>query len=421
MSVDVCDGLALVLCCVRGFLSGVVVDSFPKQACQTLVTELGNSGGLSRPSEEQLAVRQAGADEKLREQLSLVVNTRAEVRVEEQSRLNDMRVLLTKELRHLLRQKERWWAQSLDDFVKKEAAARMQFAGKFLETMKVIKGDYELRVRVQGAGDSSAEVGIKKIFLIEVLNDFPNVLLQGNFFSATLQLFLSTIFQYPRTRISMERGPMEATFQKHMQMRDATEEGLADRLFAHVTDPDKYFHPGARALFIDVLKLAWKYYHEHSEKMLQLLQEDTKAFSFFLGSVMYLPSATENDTSTAFPHEEKVLGRGSGGNPRVFGLDTYGFATAVHLAVWQDFNKAGGVALLQSTCRFVFVARSRSGSAATLPLYDFAILSARFTSTFQTPQGGIFSGVFLRTRRPFSLSLYRRLKNWDRAEPLHAG
>ncbi|PFH36752.1 hypothetical protein BESB_049440 [Besnoitia besnoiti] len=396
----------------NAIFAGAVVEEFPKQACQTLVGELRSAYALApRARENFAAVRGTEGAKALQRLFEVVACTREAVPLMDQPRINDLRVLLAKELRYLVKHASQAWSDKLTGYYEAEAAARQALAGKFMETMKTMKEDYELRVLVRAA--ETSDVGIQKIFLVDVLRDFPTVLLEEDFFSPKLQNFFSSILQYPRSHVTMDRPAIEAVLQTHMQTRSASGESLTNDLFKHINDPDHYFHPGAKALFVDVLALVWNYYYEHSQGMLQLLcDRKDDAFAFLAGQILRLPEVAQSEPVGV---RVDISGRTEvTDNRKSFSLDAFGFGTLMHLASWQKVKKYGNLAVIQGTCRFAFVAKPRAESAEPVDAEDSAILCTKYDATFQPPASGIFSGQFYRTTRSFSPALYRHLKTWEK-------
>ncbi|CBZ50875.1 hypothetical protein NCLIV_039500 [Neospora caninum Liverpool] len=398
----------------RAMFAGIVVERFPKQACQTLVEDLAEASMLQRPATESFgAIRGTKTVMALRRLFEKVVHTRKAVPLLEQPRINDLRVLLAKELRYLVKHGNLAWSDRLTSYYKAEELARRKLAGKFMENMQTVKEDYELRVLVRAA--ETSDVGIQKIFLVDVLSEFPTVLLEEDFFSSKLQDFFSSILQYPRSRVTMDREAMDALFQTHMQTKSASSESLTNDLFKHVNDPDQYFHSWAKSLFVDVLALVWNYYYEHSQGMLQILYDKKEAFDFLLEEITRLPEMTAaTEVGPEGNRQSRVELAGGLLARKAFSLDAFGFGTILHLASWQATNNYGHLAVVQGTCRFAYIAVARSEVKKAASVDNSAVISTRFDATFQPPPSGIFTGTFYRTKKPFSSALYRRLKTWNK-------
>ncbi|KFG58838.1 hypothetical protein TGRUB_266435A, partial [Toxoplasma gondii RUB] len=396
----------------RALFAGILVERFPKQACQTLVQELADASMLQEPAMESFAAIQGTKSiAVLRRLFEKVVHTRQLVPIADQARINDLRVLLAKELRYLVKHGNQAWSDRLTSFYEAEQLARKKLAGRFMENMQTVKEDYELRVLVRAA--ETSDVGIQKMFLVDVLNEFPNVLLEEDFFSPKLQDFFSSVLQYPRSRVTMDREAMEALLQTHMQTKAASSESLTNDLFKHVVDKDQYFHSLAKSLFVEVLTLVWNYYYEHSQGMLQLLFEKKDAFEFLAEEIQRLPQmSAAADVGPDASRQGRVELSGGADARKAFALDAFGFGTILHLATWQTTNNYGHLAVVQGNCRFAYIAVTRSESKKS-PLDHSAVVSTRFDATFHAPPSVVLSGTFYRTKKSFSSALYRRLKTWD--------
>ncbi|ESS33531.1 hypothetical protein TGVEG_266435 [Toxoplasma gondii VEG] len=396
----------------RALFAGILVERFPKQACQTLVQELADASMLQEPAMESFAAIQGTKSiAVLRRLFEKVVHTRQLVPIADQARINDLRVLLAKELRYLVKHGNQAWSDRLTSFYEAEQLARKKLAGRFMENMQTVKEDYELRVLVRAA--ETSDVGIQKMFLVDVLNEFPNVLLEEDFFSPKLQDFFSSVLQYPRSRVTMDREAMEALLQTHMQTKAASSESLTNDLFKHVVDKDQYFHSLAKSLFVEVLTLVWNYYYEHSQGMLQLLFEKKDAFEFLAEEIQRLPQmSAAADVGPDASRQGRVELSGGADARKAFALDAFGFGTILHLATWQTTNNYGHLAVVQGNCRFAYIAVTRSESKKSA-LDHSAVVSTRFDATFHAPPSVVLSGTFYRTKKSFSSALYRRLKTWD--------
>ncbi|PHJ24128.1 hypothetical protein CSUI_002019, partial [Cystoisospora suis] len=363
---------------------GVVVTSFPKEACQHLAEVLLQSGELHDEVDVQFVAAQEG-EEYVQQVFGNVVDVRVSRGFFREAHIQDLRVILGKELRHLLKQ-QLLWQTSSKNFVRDEAGLREQLGAQFSEALSAVKVEYERNVQQAGGGIQP----ISKISLTTVTK-VPALLLEPSVFSPKVQDFVSTLLQYPRGDVSMDREQIELLVESHKQRGDDTEASVASKIFEHITDAKAiYVTQESKVLFLKILGLFWEKYYEYSRRLLLLVRRDPAVYRILFGLVMR-PEAPGPPT-----------------------LDHYGFASILHMLVWQRFHATGALALLQRPCRFLYAFGNFS------PAHEFAsrsfFLSTSFESLF-TKHGGLLHGPFRPSKQMFSTAWYSQLASWKSRDP----
>lgn len=365
--------------------SGVVVASFPKEACQHLAEVLLRSGELHDEVDVQFAAPPE-AEIYVHEVFGNVVDVRLSRGFFREAHVQDLRVILGKELRHLLRHQQLLWQKSSKNFVRDEAGLREQLGAQFSEALSAVKVEYERNVQQAGGGIQP----ISKISLTTV-TEVPDLLLEPSLFSPKVQDFVSTLLQYPRGDVLMNREQIELLVESYKQRGDDTEASVASKIFEHITDAKAiYVTQESKVLFLKILGLFWEKYYEYSRKLLLLVRGDPAVYRF-LSDLVMRPEAPGPPT-----------------------LDRYGFASVLHMLVWQRFHATGALALLQRSCRFLYAFGSFS------PAHEFAnrslFLSTSFESLF-TKHGDLLHGPFRPAKQMFSPVWYSQLVSWKSRDP----
>lgn len=357
-----------------------MVASFPKEACQHLYGVLLQNDTLHE--EVQLQFTSSREDAKHVQQLfERVVDVRLSPGASHDAHIRDLRVILGKELRFLLRNQQLFGQANPKNFLKEDVGLREQLGAQFSEAMTAVKVEYERQVQQAGGGIHP----ISKISLTTV-TEVSDLLLEGSLFSAKVQDFLSTLLQYPRGDITMNREQIELLVESYKQQGDEAEINVASRVFEHITDPKGIFATKeSKVLFLKILGLFWETYYEYSRKLLSSVRADAGVFGLLFDLVLRV------------------------GEPGSSTLDRYGFASVIHMLIWQQSHATGAMALLQRSCRFLY----SFGHFA--PAHEFAnrafFLSTFYQSLF-TSQAGLMDGDFRPTKQMFSPDWYSQLESW---------
>lgn len=321
---------------VQVFFAGVLVQDFPKRACQTLIENLRSEHRLAASTTlRSILPKTAGDEPRILKGFMELLLDQSQTHVP--AYIQDLRVLLVKELRHELLQSTSPLV-GLGRYRNLERTLRLQAASEFLGKVNAIASTYEEEVinRLTAMDSRTAELTITKIFMSNISGDVSEWLGGPEFLSASLQSLLALMLQYQSNLVIFDRTKLELILDDYMLVRQVDRMDTARALFTYIKSPTYLFQDTEKALFLDILELAWDVYYTHSAKMLAALSEEVNGLR--TDSWLNDHLIEVGDDAIYSPDINRPF-------------DRYGFMTAFYMARWMQANNFSHLSLLLTNCR----------------------------------------------------------------------
>ncbi|KAL8273426.1 hypothetical protein Esti_002671 [Eimeria stiedai] len=333
--------------------SGVVVEDFPAHACRLMLRNFEAASRLSPAVPlRQLLPAESSSQDDVNKHLDVLLDLqRTNLSTSDQ----DLRVLLVKELRHILSY-EKQPIKKLALFRKTEATARLKLTTKFIQRLISLGSLYERELLQQlEAGGKETRRTITKLFVTNTAEQVEEWLGAPTFFSPHLQTLLCLVMQVEPKDLTMSRGMLEIVFSQYMLDPLVDRRHLMHAVFAHISSDTLFFTDKEKKLILDFLELAWEVYYSHSAQILEALKMQDKTHS----ALDWLREKLLNARDAIISLNRRQV------------LDRYGFLSASYLLRWVGSKSLPRLSLLLPNCRLAHVTGSTPVTFASTG--DFAL------------------------------------------------